>query len=554
MSVSYIRGKVTSELRWFASAHALVDRTDRDAALLDRASQVHERLEVVYDRLSDLVALGSEVEKEVIHAIGLDVDQCQEYADAILQRVADIKKQSSSGGNGGSGTSSGVISRLPSIDLPIFHGDLNEWVGFINLFDSLVHGRSDLTASYKMAQLRGALRGEPGELVAHLPITNDNYAVARQILFDRYQNQRRLVDAQLARLFAIPKLSRASDIRAEVLNPVTVATKALGNLGLPVDQWSYLLFYIVAGRLPVEVLTRFEQQDNAGRDELPTLANLLAFLEGESRRHEIMPPPSSSGSRVPASGHAVSVAQRGGGGDKRGPSQRLTALMAAVGGPRCAFCHESGHDVAACPRFRSTRIRGRRNIVAQRRWCFFCFGPHTASVCPQPQLCPNCDGRHHALLCLESAATPRSSGRSHPASPTGERTGRSPRQFGGVDPRKEASQGGAGLGTAGGCQRMPTSYAGVATLSPRAGPCSPAGSSSPAHSSPPPSEVRFSPPLRERPTLERLPPVFGPFGHRTRRYMRRDGKRGPYVGAWDPLARYDLPSRADRDSGDPGPR
>ncbi|KAA5570751.1 DUF1759 domain-containing protein [Acinetobacter baumannii] len=105
----------------------------------------------------------------------------------------------------------------------------------MNLFDSLVHGRSDLTASYKMAQLRGALRGEPGELVAHLPITNDNYAVARQILFDRYQNQRRLVDTQLARLFAIPKLSRASDIRAEVLNLVTVATKALGNLGLPVD-------------------------------------------------------------------------------------------------------------------------------------------------------------------------------------------------------------------------------------------------------------------------------------------------------------------------------
>ncbi|KAA5655186.1 DUF1759 domain-containing protein, partial [Pseudomonas aeruginosa] len=111
-----------------------------------------------------------------------------------------MKKQSSSGGNGGSGTTSGVISRLPSIDLPIFHGDLNEWVGFINLFDSLVHGRSDLTASYKMAQLRGALRGEPGELVAHLPITNDNYAVARLILFDRYQNQRRLVDTQLARL------------------------------------------------------------------------------------------------------------------------------------------------------------------------------------------------------------------------------------------------------------------------------------------------------------------------------------------------------------------
>lgn len=86
----------------------------------------------------------------------------------ILQRIANIKKQSSSGGDGGSGSLSGVISRPPSIDLLI----LNEWVGFINLFDSLVHDRSDLTASYNMAHLQRALRGEPRELVAHLPITN----------------------------------------------------------------------------------------------------------------------------------------------------------------------------------------------------------------------------------------------------------------------------------------------------------------------------------------------------------------------------------------------
>ncbi|CAH2062569.1 unnamed protein product, partial [Iphiclides podalirius] len=151
-----------------------------------------------------------------------------------------------------------------------------------------------------MVQLRGALRGEPGELVAHLPITNDSYAVARQVLFDRYQNKRRFMDAQLARLFAIPKLS-------PVLNPVTVATKPFGNLGLPVDQWSHLLFYIVADRLPIEVLARFEQQRGTGRDELTTLARLSTFLEVESRRYENMPSP-SFGSPGSGSGHTVSDA------------------------------------------------------------------------------------------------------------------------------------------------------------------------------------------------------------------------------------------------------
>ncbi|XP_062529282.1 uncharacterized protein LOC110384726 isoform X2 [Bombyx mori] len=155
-------------------------------------------------------------------------------------------------------------------------------------------------------------------------------------------------------------------------------------------------------RLPVKALARLAQQSRTGRNDLPTLANLLSFLEAESRGYKNMPSP-SSGSRRPGSGHALSSTQRGGGKGKKGRSRRLSALMAVAESPQCSFCHESGHDVSSCPKFRSTRIKGRRNIVAQRRWCFFCFGPHTASVCTHQQLCPNCNGRHHALLCLENS-------------------------------------------------------------------------------------------------------------------------------------------------------
>lgn len=75
MSVSYIRGKVASQLRWFTSARALVDRSDRNAALMDRAVQVQGRLDVVYGYYSDLVALGSHVDTEELSAIGRDVDR-----------------------------------------------------------------------------------------------------------------------------------------------------------------------------------------------------------------------------------------------------------------------------------------------------------------------------------------------------------------------------------------------------------------------------------------------------------------------------------------------
>lgn len=607
-SITGIRIRIKSELRWFASARALMDRPDRQEAFLARASDIDARMEVVYRCVAELTEMATDKDSDAVLASEKDLDQCQQYADDMVQRRMEILSARSTGGDKAELPSySGIVSRLPSIELPVFDGDLNQWVGFINLFDSLVHDRRDLTASYKMAQLRGALRGEPGELVAHLPVTEDSYLTARQILFDRYQNERRLVDAQLSRIFAMPYVARASDIRKDILNPMTTATKALANLGLPIDQWSYILFFIVLGRLPVDLQTRFEQQRTGAKDGLPTLAELLSFLEEECRRADNMTVgPHPSGPRDSRRGHVISGASRGGG--RTGPTQRLHALVAQAELDRCcSYCRESGHDVTRCDRFGAQRVQGRRNIVRQRGWCFMCLGPHMAQQCPRPRACTACNGRHHDILCLNRPGMsqqqqglrspvreqPQPVGRRSPPggsarrAPSDGRRGQGPAHGrleerphrgapshvgpGGLTPGNlgpnqpyydgEPHQGSpaylaahatapSGKGSwrgwpignaAGGCQWAPMTmtHAGVA----RSPPCTP----------PCPSAC-ISPPLMERPRLEPLPPVYGRYGHSARTYIRRDGKRSPYVGAWDPLAQGRLPPRASRGGGDSGPQ
>lgn len=431
--------------------------------------------------------------------------------------------------------------------------------GFINLFDSLVHLRDDLPKSYKMAQLLAALRGEPRELVSHLGVTDGNYDIARHLLTRRYHNKRRLVDAQLKRLFDIPRVTRASAIQTDVLNPLLAVTRALENLGLPISEWSYMIVYIIISRLPENIQARFEQHHGVGTDDLPTSSQLIEFLEEECRRAENMGSlatphvePQRLGNKNPA---RKGLPQRGDRGMYAAVSEQATGRVA------CPYCGQSGHTVTACKKFSDIRVQGRRNITKLRGWCFMCLGPHLVRDCAQTRMCRFCDGRHHDLLCMNRPGPVPPEGPSHSRGHVGSRPqerrwsprqghrGQSgqneqrvqecPREEFGTDVQTNIARGSptywpadgvAGPAT-GGCIGTPSRPERSVQTPPRVSSASP----------PAARWHRLSPPLLEGPRLDRrAPPPF-----RGRRPVVRRDARAPYEGPWDPFVGYGIP-RPDR--------
>lgn len=560
-----VRARTSEALRWFSSLSTLLDRPDRIQALLERYTQVPDRLE----SLSELAIEAYDKEEGPrLDQILADYQQCMDIADSVAQRISEIRQSrgTSEPSQAGRATTSevgpGLASRLPAISLPRFRGEYDEFGSFMELFDSLVHVRKDLPPALKLAQLLAVLDGEPHTLVSHLSIVDDSYEVARDLLKGRYANRRRQADTLLAKIWGIPKVTRAGDLRVLLLNPVTTATRALKKLGLPVDEWSYILLNFILQRLPAEVRDRFERNHGGETAQcLPEFPTLLEFLEAECRRADIpdaLTPPSR-----PPPGRATNTASRGGdratgaNWGQRGPRGGPPRYNVAVADrDSCMFCKGSGHRVATCPQFGALRVQGRRDVAKRRNYCFVCLDPHFVRDCPHPLACKFCGGKHHPTLCMNRSGGD-SGGDTAPLSPQRSREnfelaasrpvgGRRPEAAG---PRADVPPGGHRNYSAAVC-RSPASLGGTPPGSPpkrreqqTTRTPEPQWGGSTGGCPRRPLMTCFSPPLMERPRLDPRPPPYGRRNHPWPLGVRP--QRPAYGSSWDPVDRYERPHRVE---------
>lgn len=93
--------------------------------------------------------------------------------------------------------------RLPQIKLQTFGGNMDEWLSFRDLYNSLIHWKKDLPEVEKFHYLKGCLQGEPKTLIDSLQITNTNYQIAWDMLLKRYNNSKQLKKRHIQALFKI---------------------------------------------------------------------------------------------------------------------------------------------------------------------------------------------------------------------------------------------------------------------------------------------------------------------------------------------------------------
>ncbi|VDL78115.1 unnamed protein product [Nippostrongylus brasiliensis] len=79
-------------------------------------------------------------------------------------------------------------SLLSRLDLPSFSGNLIEFPEFWSRYNTLVHSKTSLSAATKFSLLKSCLRGRKLQCVEGLPITDDFYSTAVDILHSTYDN------------------------------------------------------------------------------------------------------------------------------------------------------------------------------------------------------------------------------------------------------------------------------------------------------------------------------------------------------------------------------
>ena len=92
---------------------------------------------------------------------------------------------------------------VPTLKIPEFHGNHEEWSGFWESYNDVIHENPILPPTLKFHHLKGALKGEAAGLISGFEITDANYKAAIDLLkkkFDDPDKTKRVLIVKLLEL------------------------------------------------------------------------------------------------------------------------------------------------------------------------------------------------------------------------------------------------------------------------------------------------------------------------------------------------------------------
>lgn len=267
---------------------------------------------------------------------------------------------------------------LPKLKIKSFSGDLTEWKGFHDLYESAIHNNPNYTKCQKFQLLKGYLTDRAYEIIARIPETNENYDEAWRKLCTRYNKLGVIAHTYIGRFLDLPTIPKQSapllrdiyDNADEILSGL----KALGNSAESRDIW---LIHILLKKLDANTTQEWSKFTKSNTD-FPSFKEFMAFLDTTCIALE------STISTTTARGSSK-------------PTVRAyNATM--VKSKECTMCKED-HELFQCPQFKNLNIRQRKEFVGSKRICYNCLKlGHLSRDCFSRSTCHSCQRKHHTLL------------------------------------------------------------------------------------------------------------------------------------------------------------
>lgn len=278
-----------------------------------------------------------------------------------------------------------VFSKLPNLELRSYSGkEISKFKEFYEMFVAVVHNQKSLSDVQRLCYLRKYLEGEALALINNLPLINDSYEAAIELLKKRYDNESLIINSHIYAILDIPTIQKgtAANIR-EFVSICKQHLSALTNLKQPIDQWDMIIICILTKKLDLYTNRAFQLVKD--KSKLPTLTEFFEFLECRAISFE------NTNSTDSNNGHRV--------------KQRIVNVATNnFKKINCSFCSLEGHRLYNCKKFKLSSIDERITFVEQRKLCKRCLNSH-AGICKLDYKCSKCRQDHNLLMHRDSESS-----------------------------------------------------------------------------------------------------------------------------------------------------
>ena len=284
--------------------------------------------------------------------------------------------------------------RLPQIEILPFSGDIMTWKTFWDSFDATVNKNTRLSPIEKFTYLQGKLSHDALNTISGLPISNENYNVALQLLHERYGDIQAVINAHYVKLMELPPCQTNTNSLRTLYDTIERHLRCLDAQGQDINQDIFVT--MITSKLPSEVLIQMEITKSMStmwtvkllRESLKTY--LMARESAERQCSNIKPPEiknfQTSGFKQNQTRYLPKFS-----------SEALIASGKKFPTKICIYC-DKPHWSDECKTFPSVDSRKERI----RGTCYNCLKKgHLIKDCSIDKPCFHCKQRknHHRSLC-----------------------------------------------------------------------------------------------------------------------------------------------------------
>uniref|UniRef100_A0A8D8T1R1 Integrase catalytic domain-containing protein n=1 Tax=Cacopsylla melanoneura TaxID=428564 RepID=A0A8D8T1R1_9HEMI len=300
--------------------------------------------------------------------------------------------------------------RLPTINVPIFTGDISAFPAFKSLYNQLIHSNTDLSDIQKFSYLKAYVSGSAASCIDHIAFQAQNYPLAYQAVVKRFGKKRVLANAYLSKILKFTPLQNdhVKGLR-NFLDVFHINVESLKGLNIA-DLGEYILLQL--GLKSLDDQTRLDFESKQAENSFPEFEDLVKFVrqkcaildltnDNSTNRNKVLQPPSHR--TLVTTNHT----------EKAHPSSDFKVPKRSNKSFSCSVCNSGDHRIASCPKFLKMDVSKRYTQVKELKLCFACLSStHSRPDCQSVYQCKFCRSTHHHSL-LHSDSSGGQHQRSH---------------------------------------------------------------------------------------------------------------------------------------------
>ena len=381
------------EKRDFLNAEAKIDVIN---GLIYKLEEVNAAL---LEEAADENALGIELQEEE-KLLELKAELASKVRHIQVEKTPIEGSRDHAGGSS-SDKGGGVRVKLPLLHIPVFDGDVDEFMGWYEMFLSTIDKNTKLTDIDRFNYLKSFLSGRAKDVIDGIPLTSSNYRVALDLLCKRYNRPRLIVKSLLGKI--LPPVTVAHNFESlknlfatfEVTYRNLQNLKNLKDLNIDSESVGFVFGVLLQWMWPSELALAFERKFHDV--EIPSFQDTLKFLESEIQHYENL--------NMDKQFQVDSNSSRNKFSSNYRKPQTIDSLWSKVSTEKqikCTFCKNEKHFSSTCREATSWPIDKKRSKIRENRACMRCLGfRHFRVNCRNSNVrCTKCNSTDHwSIMC-----------------------------------------------------------------------------------------------------------------------------------------------------------